>query len=357
MQRLHTLGRVEDFKTVEDARKAAQSVRQDYAKGEDVIAERKREETSAKHLRELLEEWLAERQARKAHKPSTAADIRRAAKDGWSGWLDKPILELTETAVLRRHSKRSQAAPRRANLEMRYLRALWRWTAANYKELGLGPAPTSILNERRDWNPEKRKQRRVETEDLAGWIEAVEKLKNTRARDFFLFLLYTGARSGETRALEWRDIDLARGTYHLANPKNKQAVTLPLSAQAADVLRRRYKENSGSQWVFPAVNREGEEGPMTNPSTDARLVSAASGVTFSPHDLRRSFISFGASQSLRIHPATLRALTNHAPETRDSHLGYHVPELAELRRATQAISDYITSAVAGNPVVELPRRA
>lgn len=352
-ERLHTVGNILDYERVEDARSAALEVRRRYMRGEDVKATTQRTAVEATTVREWLELWLQQRKEAGKHKPRTAEDARQAAEAGWYGWLDKPLQDITPEALLRRHAQRSRKAKTRANLEARYLRALWRWVAARHPELKLGPPPTDLLNETRDWNPQHRKTRRIETADLPAWFEAVRSLKNTRDACLFELLAFTGLRGGEARELQWKHIDLQRGTLHLPNPKNGRATTLPLSRQALTVMKRLATVTGESRLCFPALSHEGLEVPMPNPSKAVQAVAKAAGFKWGPHDLRRGFLSIGGA--LRIHPTTLRHLTNHATQTADAHAGYFQPELAELRAASQDIADRIDAAVTGATVVQFPK--
>ena len=352
-ERLHTVGKVLDFETVEDARKAALELRRRYVQGEDVKQTERRQQIEDTTLKQWLEQWLEQRKEAGKHKESTEKDIRRAAKEGWYGWLNKPLQNISPEALLKRHAERSITAKTRANGEARYLRALWRWVAARNPSMKLGPPPTGLLNETRDWNPSHRKTRRIEMAELPQWFEAVRALSNKRAALLFELLLFTGLRGGEARELQWKHVDFARATVHLPNPKNKRATTLPLSKQALDVLRRLHEETKGSVLLFPALSRDGKEVAMVNPSKAIQTVAAATGKAWGPHDLRRGFLSIGGA--LRIHPVLLRHLTNHAAEG-GAHEGYFTPELEELREAAQAIGDRIDAQLKGAKVIKLPRR-
>jgi integrase len=354
-ERLHTVGLVSDFERVEDARRAALELRRRYQTGEDVKRTTQRKRIEGKTLGEWMDEWLAERLASGKHKPSTAQDVRVAAKAGWDGWMDRPLQKITPESLLRRHSERSATSKTRANLEARYLRALWRWVDARHPELAMGPPPTAALSTTANWNPRTRKTRRIDMADLRGWLEAVHSLANTRAAYLFELLLYTGLRCGEARELQWQHIDFKRGTLHLPNPKNKRATTLPMSSQALDVLHRCQTETGASIWVFPAMSKTGHEVHMTNPSKAIRRVIQTCSVQWSPHDLRRGFLSIGGA--LRLHPVLLQYLTNHAPAKADAHSGYFIPEVAELRAAAQAIGDRVEAAITGAKIIQLPNRS
>ena len=61
----------------------------------------------------------------------------------------------------------------------------------------------------------------------------------------------TAMRRGELLALDWRHVDLRRRTAHLPETKNGDARTVPLSSQAAEILKGLPRAISGK--VFPTT--------------------------------------------------------------------------------------------------------
>ena len=56
-------------------------------------------------------------------------------------------------------------------------------------------------------------------------------------RTFIRILADTGLRSGEARALEWRDVDFARGVVLVRRSKNHRPREVPLTAAAVDAFQ------------------------------------------------------------------------------------------------------------------------
>ena len=94
------------------------------------------------------------------------------------------------------------------------------------------------------------------------------------AKDSGVFALYyidltTGLRRGELLGLKWSDIDLEKGDLRVQRQigridgkiiemplKTKKAYrTLPLSADAIDILKAQKAKVAGSEWVFPSPRR------------------------------------------------------------------------------------------------------
>ncbi len=116
-----TLGRYGEL-TAEQARKEAVKLAGQIATGRDPIADKAQAKLEAKTLRQGFEDYLG----RRILKPQTVFDIQRCMKEVYPDWLDKPMTRITPDLVLKRHraygAERSEA---RANLAMRYLRAIF----------------------------------------------------------------------------------------------------------------------------------------------------------------------------------------------------------------------------------------
>ena len=127
------------------------------------------------------------------------------------------------------------------------------------------------------------------------------------ARDSGVYELYyldlaTGLRRGELLGLKWTDVDLDRGVLKIqraisrqngkvveAPLKTKNAYrTLPLSADAIDVLMQQRRKTDSSEWIFPAPTG----GPMSPDSVlhmFQRVLKRAGLPRIRFHDLRHTF--------------------------------------------------------------------
>ena len=128
------------------------------------------------------------------------------------------------------------------------------------------------------------------------------------ARDSGVYELYyldlaTGLRRGELLGLKWADVDLDRGVLKIqraisrqngkvveAPLKTKNAYrTLPLSADAIDVLKAQKNKVGSSEWVFPSPT----EGPMSPDSVLhmlQRVLKRAGLPRIRFHDLRHPYV-------------------------------------------------------------------
>ncbi|MBK7519376.1 MAG: tyrosine-type recombinase/integrase [Gammaproteobacteria bacterium] len=177
-----------------------------------------------------------------------------------------------------------------------------------------------------------------------AWFKALEALSD-RDRAICLLVTYTGMRVGEAMQLRWEDVDLKLGTLVLHQTKT-DPVSLPLSRQAKSAIIDLPKD---TDWIFPALRRDGEIGPITQVATAIANLKTVSGVQWSPHDARRGFISM--SYKLGMPESISRRLTNHATRTDDAHDGYAQMTSSELAPFAQRIADHLESMLTGSTVV------
>lgn len=194
--------------------------------------------------------------------------------------------------------------------------------------------------------------------ELRPWYKAVESLRNPddpmsfgdTIADYHLLLVFTGLRRGEAGRLRWHDVDLDERTIYLRKTKNGERVQLPLSEFAWELLVRR-QQNVFSSFVFPGRNNRSG---LVEPKKQTAKVIGRSGVVYTLHDLRRTFITI--AESLNISPYAIKRLVNHKMSN-DVTAGYIVSDTERLRRPTQQIADLLASAFDGHArsVVPFPR--
>lgn len=128
--------------------------------------------------------------------------------------------------------------------------------------------------------------------------------------DFVMLLLLTGQRRSETAHMKWADVDFENGTWTIpaSNAKNGREHNVPLPAQAAALLERqkRAARNRESEFVFPGRTRGSAISGWSKRQAD---LIEKSGVTFTLHDLRRTFRS-GLTR-LGVDPDLAEMMLNH----------------------------------------------
>lgn len=321
-----TIGRADVF-APEIARKKALALLGEMAEGRNPNAEKKREVVAKVTLADAFDGFFA---ARPHLSPHTVLNYTRTAKLYLKAWRKKPINSITRQMVLKRHQELSaEVGKTTANNVMRHLRSVYNFAAATHDEFP--PNPVQILTQARAWHREQRRQTVVTAQDLPMWWKAVM-AEPDYARDFLLMALFTGMRRGELMALRWENVDLAARTLHLPKTKNGDPLHLPLSSFLTDLLTERKKHAGESPFVFPGP---GKQGHLMETKKFLLRVSAGSGVSFTLHDLRRTFITI--AESLDVPYYALKRLLNHRANS-DVTGGYIVVNAERLRAPVEQVA-------------------
>jgi len=359
-----TIGRFPSL-SVEQARSKAKRYLADLAEGISVSARLRNERLIGKTLDDIHREYLSsrgvsivavKRKDGKVVEPPelgpnaklkffTARDYVKIMNRQFADWRTKPIVAITRDMVEARHREYTVLSPAEANRAMRYLRALFVF-ASDYRDSNgeaiIPDNPVRRLSAKRLWNRVERRTRYIEPEQLRDWWNAVQSLKNKPQypsrevlRDYLLLLLFTGLRRNEALCLQWENVDLQRGTLCAVDTKNRSNHILPMGRYLLDVMRRR-RSASDSEWVFanPLTGKR-----ITDPHRQIVNVVAKSGISFSPHDLRRTFASIVSRLGDRLNYYTTKRLLNH--RTSDVTQGYIQFDLEQLRSAMQSVEAFV----------------
>lgn len=321
-----TIGRA-DLLVADIARKKALTLLGEMAEGRNPNAEKKQAVTSRITLADAFDAFFA---ARPHLSPHTVLNYSRSTRIYLKAWRRKPVNEITRQMVLKRHQDLSaEIGKTTANNVMRHLRSVYNFTAATHDDFP--PNPVTILTQARAWHREQRRQTLVKAQDLPQWWKAVM-AEPDYARDFLLMALFTGMRRGELMALRWEHVDLTARTLHLPRTKNGDPLHLPLSSFLVDLLTERSKQSGESPYVFPGPGRDGH---LKETKKFLLRVSAGSGVTFTLHDLRRTFITI--AESLDVPYYALKRLLNHRANG-DVTGGYIVVNAERLRGPVEQVA-------------------
>ncbi len=349
-----TLGRYPGL-TVEQARKEAQKLSGKIATGIDPVAEKKEGLTKSMTLRQAFQDYIS---ARKNLKPTTVQDYERVLHQVVDDWLDKPFLSITKEKIGKRHAehgeKKSQA---RANLAMRLLRAIFNFAAGQYEDAKgrslILENPVKRLSHTRAWYRIDRRQSIIKAHELKAWYEGLQQLyhrcddgKVEMMQDYFMLVLLTGLRREEAIRLSWQDIDFIAKTLTITETKNNDKHTMPLSDYLYNLLKRRHA-SAINQYVFPADSKTGY---LNDPRKAMLKVRELSGVGFTIHDLRRTFITI--AESLDIPVYALKRLLNHRMVS-DVTAGYVVMDIERLRKPMQMITDHVLKLIGLKPLADV----
>lgn len=315
---------------LEEARDAAATLLADIRAGRDP-KERKQAPVT---LRTALDAYLA----KKTLAPATLTDYRASAERHLAPWLDLPLAEITHAMVEARHQDIAAevAAGGRypggstADGAMRVLKLLWRYAARSDRTLP--PCPVDL---RGLWYAPPCRDRQLHPSQMPPFRAAVETLMNTVARDYILFLLFTGLRRREAASLKWDMVDFAERVVRLpgASTKSGRKLDLPMTSFVFDLLVARRAQGRGD-FVFPA---SGKSGHIAEPKFPLRAVAAECGTYVSAHDLRRTFVT--VAESCDISYSSLKALVNHSLGKSDVTAGYIQMTTERLREPAQRVCD------------------
>lgn len=351
-----------EFEAREKARKVLQGMRE----GIDPRDAKKADEATRVTLRQVADAYMGRPGKLK---DSSKSEIERHVTTTFEAWQHKPITGITEDDCRKRYNEiltkglRGKApAPGQAVQAFSVLRALINFAGRRYKRADGTPLilhnPVAVLKD--DWvTLPERKTRIPESKigpvwsALQQWRDQAYNRDTLASIDLVIFLVLTGARIGEAAALTWDRINLDEGWWHLPDPKNRNPVWLPLSTQAVQLLTTRQRVE-GSPFVFSSW---GKAGHIKDPRDTMKKVSEVAGTKITPHDLRRTFTTFGvANCGVDLHKIEL--LTNHVPRGVTAKHYLETSHLQYLRPEVQRIADWIEQQAAkANGANVVPLRA
>lgn len=313
----------------EVARKKALRALSEMAEGRDPNAEKKGRQASSMTLQAAFDDFFATRSLADSSRDNYGRTIDVYLRD----WAEKPIAEIDRRMVLARHRKIGEAnGPVAANGVFRHFRSVYNFVSATHGELP--PNPVSILTQARAWNAERRRRSVIPAHGMPKWWRAVH-LEDEDVRDFLLVALFTGMRRSEIARLRWENIDLSGRTLTVPVTKNGDPLDLPLSDFLFDLLTDRRTDDPAGEWVFPG---DGETGHIVETKRFYARVAKNSGITFTLHDLRRTFVTI--AESLDIPHYALKRLLNHRTDG-DVTGGYIIMDVERLRRPVSRVAERI----------------
>ncbi len=321
--------------TAEQARKMAQELLSKMALGHNPIEQKRANRTSGITLQEVFKDF---KETRKSLKPKTLYDYERLMNLVFHAWRRKPITSITKDMVERKHKKLGEEHGKAyANLAMRFLRSLFNFAIGKYDglngESAIKENPVSRLSQTKAWYKVKRRENIIKPNEMKNWYLSVINLSNQTLRDYLLLILFTGLRRREAESLRWDQVNFDEKTMTIFETKNSESLTLPLSDYTFQLLQKR-KKASVSDYVFPADSKVGH---IVEPRSQMRKVTEETGINFSVHDLRRTFISLASSL---VTAYELKQLVNHKVSG-DVTAGYIIPDPERLREPMQKITSHL----------------
>lgn len=329
----------------EFARREAQILLGQMTVGENPNLLKQQARTQGITLETVFGEFL---QARKNLKERTIYEYRRTMKYYYSDWLNKSIVDISKDMVIKRHTLIGENHGKaQANLIMRILRAVFNFAMGRYEtpdgDQLLLLNPVCALSKTRAWYRVDRRRTVIKPYELPTLFKALDEIEATKPdskadvfKDYLLLLLFTGLRRNEGARLKWESVDFKAKTFTITETKNNEPLTLPMSDFIFSLFQRRHDGQTG-EYVFPG---NGEFGHIIEPKRYLEHIRELSGLSFSAHDLRRTFASIAGN----IIPAyALKALLNHKMNGmgQDVTAGYFVQDAESLRPLMQKVTNQI----------------
>ncbi|GAB6064885.1 tyrosine-type recombinase/integrase [Deferrisoma palaeochoriense] len=346
------LGRFGDL-TVDQARKLAEKRAGELAEGEDPDAKTKAAELEARTLADAVADYLETRDL----KERTRRDVTKTLNRNFGDWMGRRVTDLRPDDIRKRYKMVSARAPGEANRAFRYLRAVLGFVRAAWRtpagEPVLRENPVKVLSAARAWKKLQPRRTVIEPHELGPWFEAVLADPDPVARDFLRFVLLTGCRRSEATNLTWDQVDLLGGKVTFRDTKARRDHVLPLGPYLWEVLKRR-RETAGDPWVFSeraTTDRRRQNERFENVRYALGRIQKASGVTFTLHDLRRTFAT--VAESLDLSSYAVKALLNHALPREDVTAGYLRLTPERLRDAMEKVERRILTLAGIEPGAEV----
>ena len=298
----------------EAAREEARAILFAMSKGESIG----KAEKPAKTLRDAVLAYISERSG------TSGQTIKEKTQEGYKWLLNTPLEAWNNTQVTSvdkelcrtMHKKITEdSGPTVANNCMRLLRATF-----NFYDVE--PNPVLELSKKRLWNPDKRRTRFIESDKVSLWVANAEALPIT-SRCAVLMMLFLGLRKMEVLSLKKEQLHDDAVWLGEGDTKNSDAHMVPIGPYL--LQRLRLLMNIEGKWLFPS--RESKKGHMCDP----RKAIASLGVSISPHDLRRTFVSHLNALEPAPSMYTIKRLMNHRQATTDVTAGYIQIEEKKLR--------------------------
>jgi integrase len=336
------------------ARKAAQAIMGDVARGRDPAAERMEEARRAKEKAErealtlgvLIGQWEERHLAGK--RPAYAAEATRALRFAFSKQLKEPAAALEARTVRRTINAIADADKKAtARLTVAYGRACYAWAA----ERDLVPA-NPFEGIKTETVPAR--DRVLSDDELRAVWRATE--GPGAYNGIVRLLMLTGQRREEVAGMTWDEVvpDLSTWTIPAPRAKNHVAHLVPVSPQARAVLQ-------GAPRLTDLVF-QGRAGVFNGFSKAKANLDDASGVTgWRLHDLRRTVAT--GLQKLGVRLEVTEAVLNHVSGSRAGVVGIYQRHawIDEKRGAMNAWGAQVAVLVKGREaegnIVRIEKRA
>ena len=232
--------------SVEDARKKAEEMNGDIAKGEnpaEVLRQKRLEGTFGN----LWEEYLKDH-AKKNKRERSVAEDEANHRRYLTGWDLRRLSTIMRRDVRRLHEDlRENHGLYAANRTLALVSKMFNFAIT--EEEWKGENPTRGVKKFK----ENSRERRLTQDEMPRFVKALTEDPSRDFQDFVMLDLLTGARRSNLLAMEWTEIDFAGAVWRIPQEKfkSKKGQSIPLVSPALKILEARRERVTG-QWVFPS---------------------------------------------------------------------------------------------------------
>ncbi|MVF24956.1 DUF4102 domain-containing protein [Methylocaldum sp. BRCS4] len=272
--------------TIEQARKAAETINAEIARGESPAGKR-REHKAEMTFAEFWKEYI-ERYARIRKKPRTVEEDEKTFRNYLFDLAGRKLSKITKGDCQRLHhdlAKRTSGAT--ANRALAVLSGAL--SVAHDWGYLRGENPAKGIKKFKEHG----RDRFVQSDELPRFWQALLDEPNRDLADVFMVALLTGVRRSNVLAMRWEDISLDRAEWRIPETKNGEPLTVPLVPEMVNLLRERRRLATGGEWVFLG---DGKTGHLVEPKKAWKRVLQRAGIeNLRIHDLRRTLGSHMAA--------------------------------------------------------------
>jgi len=223
---------------------------------------------------EAVDQWIEVKRPRVS---DACIAVYAAHASTWKQHFKARRLQYVETADINRflaRRRRKGTAARTLNNERATMSSFFEWAVGNQL------ARTNPVKRTERFGEEKRHVRTLEVAEEDKLLKAARAIGD-QPYGFIFTLLRSGLRRGTVAALDWIDIDFARGEWRIPAAKMKSRedfVGRPIAPDLLEYLRERARP---AGQVFGSLRL-----------TDWKTAAEAAGLSWlRPHDLRRNFVT------------------------------------------------------------------
>lgn len=334
--------------SIHEARLKAQKALADLRHGIDLntakMAKAQRDKAHSVTLAHLFEDYISKRNLR----PRTLRTYQDVIKLYIPDWQAKSVTAISKDMIEKRLQTISNEPGTRGNRKAQaaqcytLLRALFRFAAERYEVDGkpvIENIPTSNVARGKAWSKPQVRDAIIHENDLQDWYKSVMKVSNPVLSDYILWLAFSGMRRTEAMTLRWQDVDTKtkKVIVRAEIAKTGKKREIPLTSMLISILARRHDARTlTNHYIFPGFN-PGK--PLVEPRRAIDAVRKESGISWSLHDLRRSYASHGA----RLIPyPVLKELIGHSTGSNDITQKHYLRlDLESLRPEAQKICNWL----------------